>query len=141
MKLTASFELDEFSCHDGQDVPAIYVPNVTDLCVGVLQKVRDRWGALVVVSGWRSKAHNTAVGGALSSTHLTGSGADVRPLRFGEVAELYKVIEGMYRGGDLPALGGLGLYRGWLHVDIKKSRDGHLRRWQGKGLGSEPSDE
>jgi len=136
-QLTRSFKLAEFECHDGTDVPPELVPNVRRLCEQVLQPIRDRWGALIVISGYRTAAYNTRVGGAKKSTHLTGEGADIRPSKFADVEELHKDILKMHAEGRLPALGGLGLYRGWVHVDIRKAADGHLRRWTGRGVGSE----
>lgn len=141
MRLSPSFVLDEFECHSGEDVPEEYIDNVQRLCIDVLQPIRNRWGALVVVSGWRSKSWNTRVGGARNSTHLTGDGADVRPVRHRDIAEFHADILRMYKAGDLPGLGGLGQYRGWVHVDTRRAKDGHLRRWTGRGMGSEPNGE
>lgn len=45
-----------------------------------LQAVRDRVGALIVNSGYRSPAHNAAVGGATWSRHLYGDAFDLVPL-------------------------------------------------------------
>lgn len=138
MKLSANFSVDEFACHDGQDVPEQYIPYLRHLVVDVLQPIRDQWGSpIVVISGWRSAAWNTAVGGAPKSTHLTAQGADIRPVQVESVPLLYAVIEKMYEQGRLPGLGGIGKYRGWTHVDTRRSTDGHLRRWAGKGVGSE----
>lgn len=139
-KLSPSFALEEFSCHSGEAVPAELIPNVADLCVGVLQPLRDKWGALIVISGYRSPGYNVRVGGARYSNHMTASAADIRPTRFGDVAELGKLIEDLHKNGKLPALGGLGIYPGWVHVDIKHAPDGHLRRWWGVGVGSEQTD-
>lgn len=140
MKLTPSFSLDEFECHTGEPVPQQYIGNVTDLCMGVLQPLRNRWGPLIVLSGYRSPAYNHGVGGALHSTHMTAMGADIRPIRRDSVPEFLEMIESMIRGGSLPALGGFGKYPGWAHLDIRHSPDGHLRRWHGIGVGSEPGE-
>ncbi len=45
-----------------------------------LQAVRDRVGALIVSSGYRSPAHNAAVGGAVWSRHIYGDAFDLVPL-------------------------------------------------------------
>lgn len=141
MRLSASFVLDEFSCHDGTDVPAELVPNVADLCVGVLQPIRNKWGPIVVISGYRTGTWNLRCGGAAKSTHLTGQGADIRPVRVGDVKALGELVEEMWRDGELDGLGGLGKYKGWLHVDIVHAKDGHLRRWVGHGVGSESTED
>jgi uncharacterized protein YcbK (DUF882 family) len=137
VKISPSFDLQEFECHNGDDVPPELIPNVTNLCVGVLQRLRDKWGALIIISGYRSPAYNARIGGAKASTHMTAQGADIRPMKIGDVNELAETVLAMHAAGELPALGGLGIYRNWIHVDTKKAADGHLRRWNGKGVGSE----
>lgn len=137
MKLSAFFDSDEFDCHDGTDVPDELMSNLRQL-VGTLDRIRVRWGGpLAVISGYRTKAWNDRVGGAASSTHMTAEGADIRPTRGFDVQGLHNIILHMAETGDLPGLGGLGHYKGWVHVDVKKAADGHLRRWAGKGMGSE----
>ncbi|HYF52988.1 MAG TPA: D-Ala-D-Ala carboxypeptidase family metallohydrolase, partial [Salinarimonas sp.] len=107
MRLTPYFSLDEFDCHDGNQVPKEYIANVEHLVVKVLQPLRELWGPLIVVSGWRSQDWNTRVGGAKASTHLTGEGADVRPVRLRDVPEFLALIEARLKAGGLPELGGL----------------------------------
>lgn len=141
MRLSPSFELAEFMCHDGTDVPANLIPNVTDLCIGVLQPIRNKWGAVVVVSGYRTPDYNLKIGGAKKSNHMTASAADIHPLKPSDLPEFLKLIEKMHAAGELTALGGLGKYKGWAHVDITHAADGHLRRWDGHGVGSEPDAE
>jgi uncharacterized protein YcbK (DUF882 family) len=138
MRLTEDFELSEFDCHDGTPVPLALVPNVGALCKVVLQPVRDAWRApIVVLSGYRTQAWNDRVGGARASTHLTAQGADVRPLQPRLLSAFVAEIERLIAAGQLPDLGGIGVYPGWVHLDIRKARDGHLRRWGGAGQGSE----
>lgn len=136
-KLSPSFSLQEFACHSGEAVPHELVPNVADLVIGVLQPLRDKWGALIVLSGYRSPAYNRKIGGALKSTHMTAMAADIRPIKLADVNELAAVVEEMLNAGKLPALGGYGKYVSWLHLDIRHASDGHLRRWFGAGIGSE----
>lgn len=137
MKISPYFDSDEFDCHDGTDVPTAYLPNLQRL-IETLDPIRIRWGGpLSVISGYRTVAYNTKIDGAKASTHMTCEGADIRPARGFNVKELHDLILHVHQGGELKGLGGLGLYKGWVHVDIKKAADGHLRRWTGKGVGSE----
>lgn len=137
MRISPFFDTDEFECHDGTDVPDELFPNLQRL-IEVLDPIRIRWGMpLHVVSGYRTPAWNKRVGGALESTHMTCEGVDIRPSRVFDTKELHDLILHVYNGGELQLLGGLGEYKGWVHVDIKKADDGHLRRWRGKGMGSE----
>lgn len=138
-KITEHFHLDEFDCHDGQPVPPGVVPSIYRLCTDVLEVIRVEWGGpILITSGWRSQKHNQAVGGAPQSTHLTGKGADIRPVYLARVPHLTLTIERLISQGKLPTLGGLGLYKGWLHVDIRQRPQGRqIARWHGSGLGSE----
>lgn len=136
MKVSQHFARSEFDCHDGTQVPDIYWANLKALCDGVLEPIRASSGPLAVISGYRSPEYNRAVGGVGRSNHMTATAADVRPMEIG-VNELHQMILSLHRAGSLPALGGLGLYPTWIHVDTLKSADGHLRRWTGSGVGSE----
>jgi uncharacterized protein YcbK (DUF882 family) len=137
MRLSPYFLSEEFSCHDGTDVPDELMPNLERL-VAVLDAIRLRWGGpLSILSGYRTPDYNRRIGGAKASTHMTAEGADIIPGRGFEVKELHDLILHVYRGGELPLVGGLGEYKGWVHVDVHKVPDGHLRRWKGKGVGSE----
>lgn len=137
--ITAYFSVEEFLPHDGGDIPDVLMPNLEALVLGVLQPVRERFGQLFVISGYRSPEWNARVGGAKDSAHMTAEAADIRGPRAGSVMELHDAILTMQQQGKLPALGGIGYYPGrWCHIDIRKPADGHLRRWTGKGIGSEP---
>ncbi len=136
-KITRHFSWEEFACRDGTPVPPAFRNNVIDLCVDVLEPVREAWASVVevpgieIVSGYRTLAHNTLVGGEDGSHHMTARAADIRPRRIQDVRRFYGLIFSLYVDGRLPRLGGLGSYGTWAHVDIAKPADGHLRRWAG----------
>jgi uncharacterized protein YcbK (DUF882 family) len=74
-KLTPNFRYKEFFCH-GVEPPAEYFNNVMQ-CALQLQKVRDIIRKpIIITSAYRTKAHNTAIGGAKYSQHLTASAVD-----------------------------------------------------------------
>lgn len=55
------------------------IENLRNLCLEVLQPLRDYVGAPVHInSGYRCKALNLAVGGVKNSQHLRGEAADIR---------------------------------------------------------------
>ncbi|MCP9494263.1 MAG: D-Ala-D-Ala carboxypeptidase family metallohydrolase [Pyrinomonadaceae bacterium MAG19_C2-C3] len=55
------------------------IANLTKLCGEVLEPARCALGALKISSGYRSRALNRAVGGSLTSHHVSGWAADVQP--------------------------------------------------------------
>lgn len=74
--LATNFQYKEFFCQGKQPPDELY-PNVLALAVE-LQKLRDLFACKIFVeSGWRTVAHNKAVGGASDSQHLTGKAADI----------------------------------------------------------------
>ena len=71
-QLSANFKVREFYCRDGSD--PIFVDSELVQC---LQKIRNHFGKPVhITSGYRTAAHNAAVGGSKSSQHLLGRAAD-----------------------------------------------------------------
>lgn len=111
-KLTANFKISEFACKDGSDEILI-----SEKLPIVLQAIRDHFNLPVTVnSGYRTKEYNTAIGGAKSSQHCKGTAADivitgVSPKKVAQYAE--KLL-----GGS----GGIGLYSGFTHVDVRDTR-------------------
>ena len=118
-KLSANFTVAEFACKDGSD-PVF----VDSSLAALLQKIRDHFGRPVVItSGYRTAAHNAAVGGSKSSQHLLGRAADfyVEGVDVATVAAYAETL--------LPGTGGIGRYpaKGFVHVDVRKAKS----RWVG----------
>lgn len=120
--LSPHFMLSEFAMDNGVMPPIGSTLAVRRLCLEVLEPMRAQFGPCTVTSGWRSTAHNKAVGGARSSRHLyhehpQSPAADVRfargtPEQWAALAVRLKV-------------GGVGLYRTHVHVDQRRT----LTRW------------
>ena len=120
-QLSPGFRVREFRCRDGSDTIMI-----DESLVVLLQCIREHFGKpITITSGYRTAAHNTAVGGAKSSQHLLGRAADI------QVAGVPVEDVAAYAESLLPGWGGVGRYpvkagraKGWVHVDTraKKSR-------------------
>ena len=124
-QLSANFKVREFYCRDGSD--PIFVDSELVQC---LQKIRNHFGKPVhITSGYRTAAHNAAVGGSKSSQHLLGRAADfyVEGMDVATVAAYAETL--------LPARGGIGRYpkdaahpkrrTGWVHIDTRANKS----RW------------
>ena len=125
-QLSANFKVREFYCRDGSD--PIFVDSELVQC---LQKIRNHFGKPVhITSGYRTAAHNAAVGGSKSSQHLLGRAADfwVEDTPVASVAAYAETL--------LPARGGIGRYpkdaahpkrrTGWVHIDTRADKS----RWK-----------
>lgn len=121
--LAPNFRVREFACRDGTDTVL-----VDEELVRLLQAVRSHFGRPVrVTSGYRTQAHNRAVGGSPHSRHLSGQAADI------QVDGVSVEDAAAYAETLLPATGGIGRYpprqgraAGWLHLDTRESRS----RWR-----------
>ena len=124
-QLSPSFKVREFGCK-GSDVVLL-----DDELVVLLQCIREHFGKPVhITSGYRTAAHNAAVGGSKSSQHLLGKAADFW------VEDTPVAAVAAYAESLLPARGGIGRYpkdaahpkrsTGWVHIDTRAGKS----RWK-----------
>ncbi len=110
--LSQNFTIAELSCKgkgccDGT--------KIDDKLVELLQRIRDRFGALITVtSGYRCTTHNKNVGGTVGSYHTKGQAADiivkgVSPKEVACYAESIGIL-------------GIGLYEDFVHIDTRTSK-------------------
>ena len=123
-RLAPDFKVREFRCKDGTDTVM-----VDEVLTVVLQCIREHFGkAVTITSGYRTPAHNAAVGGAKSSQHLLGRAADIR------VQGVSVENVAAYAESLMPDWGGVGRYpvkagrtTGWVHLDTRAEK----ARWRG----------
>lgn len=64
--------------HDIDNVPTpAQVTAMRELAIHVLEPLRERFGPIVIASGFRSPMLNMLVGGATGSQHMRGEAADI----------------------------------------------------------------
>jgi len=120
LRLSKNFTIEEFDCRDGTPVPPELILNIRLLVATILQPLRDALGEPVcILSGYRSEAHNKAVGGVKNSQHLFGKAADIA-VKSKTPKQLARLIEKWIDPR------GMGVYSGFVHVDI---RSGKRARW------------
>lgn len=87
MQLSKNFSVAELSKSEAatrkglDNTPSLTViDNLQALVDNVLQPVRDKFGPVIVTSGYRSPAVNKAIGGSTPSDHTRGQAADFEVL-------------------------------------------------------------
>lgn len=115
--------MSEFRCKSGASMGTLVVENIKELANN-LQVLRDYLGVpITITSGYRSKAHNKAIGGAEFSKHVIGQAADIKAKGLSP-SEIKQAIQQLIAEGKMKQ-GGIGLYRSWVHYDIR----GTKARW------------
>ena len=123
MQLTTHFSLSEFASHDGAPFPPNVITNLQELAKN-LEVLRTYLGCpLKINSGYRSPAHNKAIGGAQFSQHVEGKAADISCNKY-TPEQVHAAILHLIKDGKM-AQGGLGLYNSWVHYDTR----GTIARW------------
>jgi|TARA_R110000796_G_scaffold17175_1_gene53070 hypothetical protein len=131
MKLSNNFSLSEFTSSPTADRLGIdntpnkeVTDNLQELVTFVLQPIRDRYGSVVISSGYRSPELNKAIGGSTTSDHCLGCAADfeVQGMDNKEMAkwiannlDFKQVILEFYHEGDM--------HSGWIHCSYKKDNN------------------
>jgi len=55
---------------------AAFITSLQSLCRGLLEPVREQFGPVAILSGFRCEALNAAIKGAANSQHMVGEAAD-----------------------------------------------------------------
>ena len=123
VQLTENFNLKEFHCKDGSEVPESLMGKVKELAEN-LQVLRDYLKKPIHInSAYRSVKHNKKIGGKEKSFHLLAMAADIT-VPGKSSAEIYAAITALIRQGKMKE-GGIGYYQNFVHYDIR----GWYSRW------------
>ena len=124
-QLSPSFRVREFGCK-GSDVVLL-----DEELVVLLQCIREHFGKPVhITSGYRTAAHNAAVGGSKSSQHLLGRAADfyvegVDVATVAAYAETLLARPGAASGATRRTQKHPTRKTGWVHIDTRANKS----RW------------
>jgi hypothetical protein len=120
MRLSKNFTLDELivTSTSGSNIPpGIHKEKLLYTANYLLQPVRDKWGPVVVNSGYRSGAVNTAIGGSSTSQHCKGEAADIRT----PTADLWEVylwiLDNLNFGQCIYEIKGTAK---WIHISLPR---------------------
>ncbi len=113
MYLSKHFKVKQFQCHDNSDKVL-----VDQQLVYYLEKVWSKFGKVSLHSCYRTKNHNTKVGGASNSMHLYGKAADfdVRGVKNRVIAVYCEKIGVQALHAYYPEAVGPD---GWVHIDTR----------------------
>jgi uncharacterized protein YcbK (DUF882 family) len=123
--MTKNFSIDEMRCKDKDrtPVPSELMHNAKELLEN-LQVFRDYVDKPVtIISGYRTKTHNKAVGGKVASKHLFAQAADIQVIGM-TPAEVFATIDKLINE-KLMKQGGLEQYPTFVHYDVR----GRKARW------------
>lgn len=128
------FPLSEFTCHNGEEVPPELYKYYDILRSTVLEVIRHKAGdiPLHIMSGYRTQYYNDNVvydGEHHESMHCICGAADIK-LGSKSIYDLGLICKELYNEG---IIGGLGLGKTFIHVDIRNHPDVDYanNRWLG----------
>ena len=84
------------------------------LCNEVLEVIREKFGPVIINSGFRGEALNDKIGGAVSSQHLRGEAADIRVVGY----TAYTIADWLTEDSGLEFDQCILEYDSWVHISF-----------------------
>lgn len=124
----------ELACHDGTPYPVEWCASRAVDLAATFEAIRTELGGLPIAinSAYRTSEYNRRIGGAKLSQHVMGRALDIRHSTLKSQAVFLR-IRHMAAEGRLPLLGGIGLYRTFVHIDVRPKTSGRVAVWYGTG--------
>lgn len=125
MRLSEHFTLREFTVSQTatrkgiNNTPGVSdIANIKRLCVDILEPIRERFGPVIITSGYRCRELNRAIGGSTSSAHCSGRAADFELTRY-DLDDAFQWIKNSKLNFDQA----INEYppTGWIHVAIAEA--------------------
>jgi hypothetical protein len=122
---------EELACKDGTPYPFKFINDGRVFRLAdAFEQVRHLAGGfpITILSAYRTPSWNRKIGGAKNSQHLIGCALDLRPPKNTELIDFHNMIR--TNAFDI-GIGGLGLYKTFIHIDIRVTSK--LVAWSGTG--------
>ena len=129
MQLSPHFKLVEFTRsataqarHIDNTPDEEQIKNLKFLCDNVLEPLREQFGPIIIGSGFRCPALNTAVGGVKNSQHKSGEACDIHlpsievGKKYFEFLKKLPIFDQLIWERDNPRSNHY-----WIHVSVKRS--------------------
>jgi hypothetical protein len=129
----AEYNVSSAHPHLATGVPTAIRPTVERHAQTIMQPWRDAIGPLRIISGYRSRALNDAVGGSPTSQHVPGEAADVVPVVVSQLAAWVRLWQLAVAGRIVCGQAIYYVDRGFIHVALPSKRfpaPGFCVRWR-----------
>lgn len=105
------------------DEPEVIIPRLRTLCQQVLEPLRQQYGKIIVISGYRSDCLNYVVGGVPNSQHCLGEAADIYVSDYDELKQYAAFIQQNLTFDQLIMERNKKTGNYWLHVSYTKRHE------------------
>jgi len=94
------------------------IKNIELLTANILQPVRDKFGGILITSGYRSPELCIAIGSTVTSNHTRGQASDIEPID--QNVQLIDILNWIYENCEFRELIAEHFPNGWVHVAYRE---------------------